>query len=960
MGLVKIIRERIELKYMVFVVALLVAGIIWSGILSLQVKKNLYETSQENLDATATIVSLDITRAMHKSIEKKAEISKEIVDGLRNVKGIEQAMILNSKGKEAFKEDSEIIDAEIIQSMAKDMKPKIVRSEKSITYYKPLENATYCRGCHVTEGALLGAVKVTASLEEIYGKSTQFILWTTVISIIGISFGTFLFWIILRRLVIKPLRAIEKASISLADGDLSFDLDVKKNDEIGRLSKAIKSSVSSLGGILQRVKNGSKRVLDVTEKVETDFKKVSEATKIESEAISSIATSIEEMNSAATEISESTERLATSTEETATSMEEMVVSISQVANSAQELSTAVDSTSVSIEELSATVKEVARKAEDLSAASEETLAATEEILSSVKEVEQRSKDSAMLSEKVKNDASTFGMDAVAKLLEGMKNIQSSVGTTSSFITKLGVRSDEIGKILNVIDDITDQTTLLALNAAILAAQAGEHGKGFSVVADEIKDLAERTSVSTKEIAELIKTVQTEVKDAIYAMDEGLKSVDDGYAVANEVREALKKIVESSKQAAEMSFSIERSTAEQAKATRLVSEAMEKMKNMVAQVATATSEQNKGALLIMEATEKMRDVANHVKTATSEQLVNAKQISESIETISDKTQKIARAINEQKSGSKQIFMSVEKIKEIPKDTMNRVFEINRSLRGLLKNTEIINKEMERFRLIEERKVEDVIGFGIEPVGISPVEALKKFTPLADYLTNKIGKKVELRAVSDFEGAIRDIGKGLTQLCFMTPTTYLEANRKYGVEVLVKALTEGKTSYRSVIVTKSDSDISSIEDLRGRTFAFGDPHSLSSYIAPRVLLFDAGIDLKDLLYYDYLGPHEQVLNAVIQGKFDSGGVTESIAHKFKDKGIKFIKFSEELPGFGICVNKNMSERDKNVIRNALTALTDATTEGATILNSIYKRYTAFKETSDADYDSVRIMMSKLGLI
>ena len=87
---------------------------------------------------------------------------------------------------------------------------------------------------------------------------------------------------------------------------------------------------------------------------------------------------------------------------------------------------------------------------------------------------------------------------------------------------------------------------------------------------------------------------------------------------------------------------------------------------------------------------------------------------------------------------------------------------------------------------------------------------------------------------------------------------------------------------------------------------------------------------------------------------------MAHKFKDKGIKFIKLSDELPGFCICVNNAMAEKDKHMLTTALTALTDTTSEGTAILNSIYKRYTAFKETSDAEYDTVRIMMSKLGLI
>jgi len=239
-------------------------------------------------------------------------------------------------------------------------------------------------------------------------------------------------------------------------------------------------------------------------------------------------------------------------------------------------------------------------------------------------------------------------------------------------------------------------------------------------------------------------------------------------------------------------------------------------------------------------------------------------------------------------------------------------------------------------------------------------IKKFGPLAEYLGKKIGKKVELRAVSDYEGAIRDIAHGITYLCFMTPTTYIEANKKYGVEVLVKSMTEGKATYHSVIITRSDSKINSVEDIKGHTFAFGDPHSLSNYIAPRIMLLEAGLDLKDLLYYEYLGPHEEVVNAVLRGNFDAGGVTESVAFKFKDKGLKLVKFSEDLPGFSICISRNLPEKDKASVRAALTALTDATPEGSAILGSIYRRYTAFEDASDTEYASVRRMMTRLGLV
>jgi methyl-accepting chemotaxis protein len=802
------------------------------------------------------------------------------------------------------------------------------------------------------------------SLEKIYGRSFHSIMWTTIISIIGITAVAFLFWIVARKLVITPLQSIEKAARSLADGDLTFRLDIKADDEMGRTSKAMNESSRSLGDIFQRVKNGSKRVTAVAEKVEAEFKNVTENTKLETEAIANIASSLEEMNSAAAEISESTERLAVSTEEKAASMEEIVTSISQVANSAQELSQVVDTTSSSIEELSATIKEVAYKAEELAAASEETLAATEEISSSIKEVEQSAKESAMLSEKVKNEASTLGIASVGKTIEGIQNIKISFDKTANSIKKLGVRSDEIGKILNVIDEVTDQTTLLALNAAILAAQAGEHGKGFSVVADEIKDLAERTSYSTHEIAELIQAVQQEVKDAIFAMDEGLRSVEEGLSVANDAGDALSKIVESSKKSAEMSFSIERSTTEQAKTTRLVSDSMEKVKNMVSQIAKATLEQSKGTLLITKATEKMRDVSNHVRTATSEQLISTKHISEAMELASEKSLQIAKAINEQRAGASQIFSSIEKIKDIPKHNMDKMFGINQSLKGLFRNTELLTNELKKIKLPDEGSAGsadiNLIRFGVEPVGGgSPLEIQEKFSPLAEHLSKKTGQKVVLKVVSDYEGILRDIEQGITQFCFVSPVTYIIAKKKYGTQVIAKALIEGKSAYRSVIVTKSASRINSLEDIRGRKFAFGDPHSLSSYIAPRKMLLNAGIDLKDLLHYEYLASHEAVADAVLSGNFDAGGITESAANKFKDKGIKFIQFSENLPGFIICVSKTIPQGMKESLEIALTALSDTRPESSAILHSIYKRYSGFEKAYDIEFAQLESMMSQLGL-
>ena len=889
-------------------------------------------------------------------LENRPDLTKKIIDSLRGTAGIAGLHIINSEGREAFKKDAPATEAEAMKKIISTKEPIVIEDVKKYTFYKPLENTPSCKGCHSQKGDILGAVKVSLSIEKEYERAKKSVITVILLTIAGALGFSLVLWLMLRKMVISPIKTMEKAALKLAEGDLSFDVDIKSKDEIALLSSSIKESVSSVGRILQRIKDISERVTRVVETVGKDSKKVLDGTQLETEAIADISSSVEELNAAISEITESTEGLAASAEETAASMNEIATSIGHVKNNTHDLSVAVDATSSSIAELSATIKEVANNADNLSIATDETLSAMEEMRSSVKEVEASAKESAKLSQKVMTDASTFGMGSIEKTIEGMKNIKSSVEKTNDFVKKLGVRSEEIGKILNVIDDITDQTTLLALNAAILAAQAGEHGKGFSVVAEEIKDLAERTAFSTQEIGSLIQSVQQEVKGTVQAMGEGLKSVDEGLKLSREASDALKKILDSSKKSSEMAFSIDRSTGEQAKAIRLVSEAMERIKNMTGMIAKATSEQAKGTTLIMGATEKMRDISHQVKGATDEQAETSKHISGAIEVFSDKSRQISKAIAEQKIGSDQMWKSIEKIKDIPKRNRDLAFNVNNSLRGLQKEAELLDTEIGRFRVSEEK---GILKFGVIPLE-SPAEMFMRFTPLAEYLSKKLGRRVDLKLAMDFEETVDAIGQNVTQLCFMTPSTYVEANRKFGVDVIVKALRDGKPYQHSVIITSAEKGINSVGELKGMSFAFGDFYSTSSHIVPRAILLEAGVDLKDLSYYDYLGHHDDVAKAVLKGEFDAGGIMEDTAYKFKDQGLKFLKISEDIPEFNVCVNKSLSKEEVSMLRSALTALSDTSAEGGLVLKSIAKAYTGFTEAKDEDYNSVKAMMLKLGML
>ncbi len=200
------------------------------------------------------------------------------------------------------------------------------------------------------------------------------------------------------------------------------------------------------------------------------------------------------------------------------------------------------------------------------------------------------------------------------------------------VDALGGQSLEIGRVVDVIQEIADQTNLLALNAAIIAAQAGEHGKGFAVVAEQIKDLAERSGASTKEIADLIKTIQSESRNAIQAVERGAQNVDRGVQVSNEAERALKKILESSEKSTDMVRAIARATVEQAKGSKQVTDSIGRIAETVQQIAAATAEQARGSELIMTTGERMRGISQQVERSSQEQARGGRQVSQAIESI----------------------------------------------------------------------------------------------------------------------------------------------------------------------------------------------------------------------------------------------------------------------------------------------------------------------------------------
>jgi methyl-accepting chemotaxis protein len=231
------------------------------------------------------------------------------------------------------------------------------------------------------------------------------------------------------------------------------------------------------------------------------------------------------------------------------------------------------------EELSSSANLQAQGAETQSNQATQVATAMQEMSSTVMQVSENSSKAADASRQAAETARQGG-SIVEDTLSKMRAIAASVEATAKKMEELGKSSDQIGRIAGVIDDIADQTNLLALNAAIEAARAGEQGRGFAVVADEVRKLAERTTTATKEIAQMIKTIQDETKTAVTAMQEGTVQVEAGVTSTSMAGDSLKQIIHMSEEVGEMITHIATAATEQSSASEEINNNMEQIARLV--------------------------------------------------------------------------------------------------------------------------------------------------------------------------------------------------------------------------------------------------------------------------------------------------------------------------------------------------------------------------------------------
>ncbi|MFH0736390.1 MAG: methyl-accepting chemotaxis protein [bacterium] len=290
------------------------------------------------------------------------------------------------------------------------------------------------------------------------------------------------------------------------------------------------------------------------------------------------------------------------------------LAVSRIGELISKVRESVETTASSSTQISASTEEMAAGAEEQSAQTSEVAGAIEEMTKTILETTRHASAAAETAKQAGVFAKEGGQ-VVKESVNGMNRIAEVVSNAASIVTELGKSSDQIGEIIQVINDIADQTNLLALNAAIEAARAGEQGRGFAVVADEVRKLAERTSKATKEIATMINHIQKETTGAVISMNSGTQEVEIGKELVNKAGNSLKEIIVSSLKVEDMVNQVAAASEEQSSTAEQISKSIESINNVSQQSAGSVQQVAHAAESLNRLTEELQNLVAHFKVST---------------------------------------------------------------------------------------------------------------------------------------------------------------------------------------------------------------------------------------------------------------------------------------------------------------------------------------------------------
>ena len=417
---------------------------------------------------------------------------------------------------------------------------------------------------------------------------------------------------LLTRAIVRPVKTLKESAQKVASGDFSVRVELNQADEVGELAAAFNVMVEKNKNSIDEVNlktQQAEEARQLAEKMQRQAEVQQSYLRGQFERISGVIEAvtkgdltkelvIEERNIA--------EATSASTEEVTALSKKINQMIRDLSSLIGEVHTAGDSLSEATAQISSAAEQMSTGAHEQASQTREVATAVEQMSKTVIESSKNANEAANMAKKA-SDLANVGEKVFQETIGGMTRIAQLVKKSAEIVDTLGKSSAQIGEIIQVIDDIADQTNLLALNAAIEAARAGEQGRGFAVVADEVRKLAERTTSATKEIADMIKRIQQETTQVVLAMTEGNTEAENGMKLADKAAESLSEIISSVNGVVGMISQIAAASEEQSSASEQVSHNVESISTVATHVSSATGDLAHTAEDLNRLTKHLRDL-----------------------------------------------------------------------------------------------------------------------------------------------------------------------------------------------------------------------------------------------------------------------------------------------------------------------------------------------------------------
>ncbi len=437
--------------------------------------------------------------------------------------------------------------------------------------------------------------------------------WIIVVELVALA-ATGSMTFVVTRSILGPIRQVNDAASQISQGKVSvLPADLDQEDEIGQLNgsfRAIADYMKHIADLSSAIASGN---LSAQSKPRSRDDILSLAFRDMTEGLRRIVRSV---RAAANQVATGAEQVAAASRETAQAGVQTSASIDELAGA--------------MAEMSANVRSVSHNTQMQAESVVQTSQAIDKMVGSFLSVASNVMLLCDKSDRSREEVRA-GIVTAAKANAGLKHIHTSILSTAEIVAAVGARAESIGKIVEVIDDIAEQTNLLALNAAIEAARAGEHGLGFAVVADEVRKLAEKSAQSTREINDLIGSIQEEARKAVHNMEQSTTIVNDGMKIGSELTHALENITQVVTEFNRLAQDIGTATSEQSDVSSRIAQATSRLNEITHEIGSAVQQQAEGAESAVKALDRMRQTTQRFSSgavqlaATAEQMIKMSKL-----------------------------------------------------------------------------------------------------------------------------------------------------------------------------------------------------------------------------------------------------------------------------------------------------------------------------------------------